>query len=188
MWLQAGLAWGASQGLHCWACPSFMQSQQLSTWGGASSPHCTGVLGAASVGCGPQWMGLGPQRGLVGPQVPTDLHSRPIPETEETMRGVAPGPPSRGRSIWTSLRKAAPLTWIRPPCSARLSSWAAAGRPGGLVGRAGGHRHHTRLAALFQASPSNLVFSTLLRCLPVPLTRRRRPEGPPRPCGQVCLP
>ena len=95
------------------------------------------------MGWGPQWMGLGPQRGLVGPQVPVDPHSRPIPKTEETMRGMAPGPPSRRHDTWSSLWKAAPLTWIRPPCSACLSSWAAAGRPGGLVERAAGHRHHT---------------------------------------------
>lgn len=70
------------------------------------------------------------------PQVPADPHSRLIPETKETTRGVGPGPPSQGRGAWGSLREATPLTrghWRRPPGSARLSSRVAAGRPGGLV-------------------------------------------------------
>lgn len=110
------------------------------------SPHRTGVLRGGTRGVGASADGSGPQRGLMEPQVPVEPHSQPMPETEETTRGVGPGPPSWGHGAWSSLRKATPLTrghWTRPPHSACLSSWAAAGRPAGLVGRAGGHRHHT---------------------------------------------
>ena len=153
-----GAARGSRAGLARWARGAALlpasklrgQSEAAEHEGGAQ-PTSHGVLGRHALG-GPQWMGLGPQRGLMEPQVAVDPHSQPIPETEETTRGVGPGPPSWGRGAWSSLQKVTPLTrghWTRPSHSARLSSWAAAGRPGCLVGRAGGHRHHTHLAALF---------------------------------------
>lgn len=59
------------------------------------------------------------------PQVPADPHSRLIPETKETTRGVGPGPPSQGRGAWGSLREATPLTRGHFP-----PGWLRGGRAG----------------------------------------------------------
>ena len=120
----------------------------------------------------------------------TLTHSRLIPETKETTSGVGPGPPSQGRGAWGSLQEATPLTrghWTRPPCSARLSSWVAAERPGGLVRRAGGHRPHTfGCLVLSKSIKSGSFHATETSPSSTELTRTSR--RPPWPCGRACLP
>lgn len=134
MWLQAGLAWGASQGLHCWACPSFMQSQQLSTWGGGLQPTLHRGPGGGKHGVRASVDGSGATegpRGTTGAHGPS-LTADPRDRGNHERRG--PGSPQPGTQHLDFSPEGSPSDLDTPALLCPpflLGGCGEAGRPGG---------------------------------------------------------